>query len=228
MFLLTSPVTASLITVLRRRFRWRPCSCSLVLVRTISCVAAPWRLASAWQCMALFSEALWTAAVCRLLSPPALVSLSRQIPRSGWTSSHHPQGGGVWWRPLVWGVLQRGGVLWRRQYAVRGPVLLLLLSQLCSASRKNQRTKFSLLVCPQVSDQWHRVWDSQRIPSPRRLLRWWWTASVPRLTEVTKETAASCHASRWLKNVNRTLSKALAVLAEVKYETNLPTSKYSV
>lgn len=51
---------------------------------------------------------------------------SYQVPRSGWTPPHHPQGRGVWWRPLLWGVLQWGGVLWRWQYAVRGQVILFL------------------------------------------------------------------------------------------------------
>ncbi len=51
---------------------------------------------------------------------------SHQVPRSGRTPSHHPQRRGVWWRPLLWGVLQRGGVLWRWQYAVRGQVTIFL------------------------------------------------------------------------------------------------------
>lgn len=61
---------------------------------------------------------------CARFDPCPLTSL--QVPRSGWTPPHHPQGGGVWWRPLLWGVLQWGGVLWRRQYAVRGQVFLFL------------------------------------------------------------------------------------------------------
>lgn len=78
------------------------------------------------------------------LDPSPLVSC--QVPWSGWTPSYHPEGGWVWWRPLIRGVLQWGGVLWRRQYAVRGPVLLFRLFSLCSAYIKSKPTKFSIVV----------------------------------------------------------------------------------
>lgn len=122
------------------------CSCSVVSLLTVQgCSVAllppgGWNLhGSAWPYSTQPSE----QRRCADIDPSRLIS--RQITRSGWTPSHHSQGGGVWWRSLIWGVLQWGGVLWRRQHAVRGPVLLFLLFHLGSACIMNQTMKYSLL-----------------------------------------------------------------------------------
>lgn len=72
-----------------------------------------------------------------------------------------------------------------------------------------QTTKSSLLNFPQVSEQWHRVRDSQRLSPPWCLRRWRRTAPLPRLPEVTKETAAPCNTSRWVKYVGKMLINTL-------------------
>lgn len=65
----------------------------IVLFNVFSCIAAPWRLASAWQCMALFqyNPPMNNCSEHALTSSKTL----HQVPRSGWTPPDYPQRGGV-------------------------------------------------------------------------------------------------------------------------------------
>lgn len=84
-----------------------------------------------------------------------------------------------------------------RYYSFWLPMSLCIQCAAAPSSEWKKYRKIFFLMCCQVSEQRHRVWDSQRLPSPRQLLWWWRAASLPRFPEVTEETAASCHTSRY-------------------------------